>query len=134
VSRLLHHQKPPAPSNATRITTTIPTLIAQRIAIFAIRKKMASKTTPAITEIVVKLIDYVSSQWSVGNLGLPSSFCLLLAAYCLLSLVTGSYDSLDVSPNVKVAFNLHAQRIAGAYEILKNHIDNVLVKDLHISK
>ena len=93
---------------------------------------MASKTTPAITEIVVKLIDYVSGQW--GNLGSPSSFCLLLAAYCLLSLVTGSYDSLDVSPNVKVAFNLHAQRIAGAYEILKNHIDDVLVKDLHISK
>jgi hypothetical protein len=47
---------------------------------------MASKTTPAITEIVVKLIDYVSSQWSVGNLGLllRSAYCLPPTAYFLL--------------------------------------------------
>lgn len=48
---------------------------------------MANKTTPAITEIVVKLIDYVSSQWSVGQSGfavfvLPTACCLPLAASC----------------------------------------------------
>jgi len=69
VSRLLHHQKPPAPSNATRITPTIATLIAQRIASFAIRKKMTSRTTPAIREIVVKLMDQSvsSKQWKAAN-------------------------------------------------------------------
>lgn len=54
---MLHHQKMPAPTMATRITPTIANLIAQRIASLAIRKKMASKTTPAIRKIVVKVID-----------------------------------------------------------------------------
>ena len=39
VSRLLHHQKPPPPSNATKTMPMIATLIAQRIASLAIRKK-----------------------------------------------------------------------------------------------
>jgi hypothetical protein len=46
----------PAPIMATRITPTIANLIAQRIASRAIRKKMASRTTPAIRKMVVKLI------------------------------------------------------------------------------
>jgi hypothetical protein len=54
---LLHHQKPPAPNIATRITPTIATLMAQRIASFAIKTKIASKTTPAMMKMVVKLID-----------------------------------------------------------------------------
>lgn len=47
---------------ATRITPTIANLIAQRIASLAIRKKMASKTTPAIRKIVVKVIDASVAQ------------------------------------------------------------------------
>ena len=65
--RLLHHQKPPAPSSATMITPTIAILIIQRIASLAIRKKMISKTTPAIMKMVVKLIS-VGGQWSVVSL------------------------------------------------------------------
>lgn len=42
---------------ATIITPTIANLITQRIASLAIRKKMASRTAPAIRKIVVKLID-----------------------------------------------------------------------------
>jgi hypothetical protein len=57
VRRLLHHQKPPAPNNATKIRPTIATLIAQRIASLAIRKKITSKTAPPIRKIVVKLMD-----------------------------------------------------------------------------
>ena len=64
VSRLLHHQKPPAPNRATRITPTIATLIAQRTASLAIKKKMASKTTPAIMKMVVKVI---LNQWPVTS-------------------------------------------------------------------
>jgi hypothetical protein len=56
VSRLVHDQKPMAPSNATRITPTITTLLAQRIANFAIRKKITSKTAPAIIRVVVEVI------------------------------------------------------------------------------
>ena len=61
-SRLLHHQKPPAPSNASSITPTIATLIAHRIANFAIRKKMTSKTAPAIRKMVVKLMELAFEQ------------------------------------------------------------------------
>jgi len=65
-SRLLHHKKPAAPSNATSITPTIATLIAQRIANFAIRKKITSRTAPAITKIVVKLMDQAfESDYSI---------------------------------------------------------------------
>jgi hypothetical protein len=56
VRRLLHDQKPMAPSSAIRITPTIATLITQRIASLAIRKKMSSKIMPAITKMVVELI------------------------------------------------------------------------------
>jgi hypothetical protein len=55
VSRLLHHQKPP-PSNATRITPTITTLLAQRIAILAITKKITNNTAPAMMKVVVEVI------------------------------------------------------------------------------
>jgi hypothetical protein len=54
VKRLLHHQKPAAPSNARAMAPTIAARIAQRIASFAITKTMASKITPAIIEMVVK--------------------------------------------------------------------------------
>ncbi|MCA1607783.1 MAG: hypothetical protein LC775_20480, partial [Acidobacteria bacterium] len=56
VSRLLHHQKPPAPSSAIKITPRIAILMAQRIASFTTRKKITSKTTPAMMEMVVPLI------------------------------------------------------------------------------
>jgi hypothetical protein len=51
---LLHHQKIPAPAIAINITPTITKRSAQRSASFAIRMKIASKTTPAMMKIVVK--------------------------------------------------------------------------------
>jgi hypothetical protein len=42
---------------ATRITPTMANLIAQRIASLAIRKRIASRTTPAIREMVVKVMN-----------------------------------------------------------------------------
>ena len=49
---------------------------------------MASKTTPAITEIVVKLMTLVSSkQWAFVVAAVSNhlySFCSLLTVYCLL--------------------------------------------------
>jgi hypothetical protein len=63
---VLHHQKPPAPNNATRITPTIVNLITQRTANFAIKTKIASRTTPAIMKMVVKDIK-ISGRCAVGS-------------------------------------------------------------------
>jgi hypothetical protein len=51
------------------MTPIIANLIAQRIASLAIRKKMASRTTPAIRKMVVKVIgaSVVSRQSSVTS-------------------------------------------------------------------
>lgn len=68
------------------------------------------------------------------NHNLHLSFCPLPTAQCSLFLVTRSHHGLDVSANVKVAFKLDAQWIAGAHEIFKYHVDYVLVKDLHVAK
>jgi hypothetical protein len=68
VRRLLHHQKIPAPSKAISTTPTIVNLIAQRMASLAIKKNIASKTTPAIRKMVVKLIGNqcaVGSRWPI---------------------------------------------------------------------
>jgi hypothetical protein len=71
VRRLLHHQKIPAPSKAISTTPTIVNLIAQRMASLAIKKNIASKTTPAIRKMVVKLIGnqwaMCSGLWAVGG-------------------------------------------------------------------
>jgi hypothetical protein len=64
VRRLLHHQKPPAPSTAARIMPMNTALLSQRIAILAITKKMTSKTAPAMMKMVVKLIS-ISVQLAV---------------------------------------------------------------------
>jgi hypothetical protein len=62
---LLHDQKPTAPNTATRITPTIATLIIQRTASFAIKTKIANKTTQAIMKMVVKVIlkSVAGGQW-----------------------------------------------------------------------
>jgi hypothetical protein len=60
-----------------------------------------------------------SGLWEFGYLPFP---------------VAGLNDRLDISADVKVAFNLNAQRIAGLHEVLKNHVDHVLVENLYVSK
>ena len=83
VSRLLHAQKPKAPNIAIRITPTIATLIAQRTASFAITINIASKITPAIMKMVVKvMIDQwaakVTLLWIASFLDLDGSLELQL--------------------------------------------------------
>jgi hypothetical protein len=58
--RLPHHQNIPMPIKARRITPTIVTRAAQRIASLAIRKKIASRMVPAMMKIVVELISSLS--------------------------------------------------------------------------
>jgi hypothetical protein len=68
VRLLLHHQNAATPSTAIRMAPTIVSLMAQRIASFAIRKKIASRIMPAIRKMVVKVIrsvSVVSGPWSV---------------------------------------------------------------------
>src|SRR5687767_13252616 len=49
-------------------------------------------------------------------------------------LIAGPHDGLDISADVKIAFDLHTQRIARGDEVFENDIDDVLVKDLHVAK
>src|SRR5687768_10916497 len=49
-------------------------------------------------------------------------------------LIAGPHDGLNISADVKIAFDLHTQRITGGDEVFQNDIDDVLVKDLHVSK
>jgi hypothetical protein len=78
------------------------TLIAQRIASLAMKKKMTSRTTPAITNMVVKLMinqSPVASRQSpvtmVAHIAnsfsgpLPTALFVLLSAYCLLPTAFG---------------------------------------------
>ena len=46
--------------------------------------------------------------------------------------VACAHHSLDVSADVKVAFNLYAEWIAGGDEVFQDDIDHVLVEDLHV--
>ena len=46
--------------------------------------------------------------------------------------VSGAHYCLDVSADVKVAFDVYAQWIAGGDEVFQDDIDHVLVEDLHV--
>ena len=46
--------------------------------------------------------------------------------------VSGAHNSLDISADVKVAFNFYVQRIAGGDEVFQDDVDHVLVEDLHV--
>jgi hypothetical protein len=59
-SRFPHHQKIPTPINANMITPTMVSRAAQRMASLAIRKKIASRTAPAMMKVVVELISSLS--------------------------------------------------------------------------
>ena len=48
--------------------------------------------------------------------------------------VSGSHDCLDVSAHVKIAFDIHAQWIAGGDEVFQDDIDHVLVEDLNVAE
>lgn len=50
---------------AARIASTSAALIIQRIASLAITKKIASRITPAMMEMVVKDMKVVGDQWPV---------------------------------------------------------------------
>jgi hypothetical protein len=55
--------------------------------------------------------------------------------FCILSLrfgVTGAHDGLDVSTDVKVAFDVYAQWITGGDEVFQDDVDYVLVENLYV--
>jgi hypothetical protein len=69
VSWPLHHKKMPAPSKAIRIMPTMVNRRIQRIASLAMRRKIASNTTPAMMEIVVKSMGQLlgTDRWAVSR-------------------------------------------------------------------
>ena len=52
----------------------------------------------------------------------------------LLLGVGGPHDGFDISADVKVAFELHTQRIAGGDEVFQDDVDYMLVKDFHVAE
>ena len=48
--------------------------------------------------------------------------------------VTGAHNRLDVSADVKVAFDLYTQWITGGDEVFQDDVDDVLVEDLYVAK
>jgi hypothetical protein len=85
---------------------------AQRIASLAIRKKIASRMVPAMIKIVVELISscqlfVVSCQFLDFGLGFWSLNFELGTLNSLLP-ISRSYDGLDITAHVKVAFNIDA--------------------------
>ena len=66
-----------------------------------------------------------------------NSACLLPTGplptlHCSLPLVACPHHSLNVPSYVKVAFELHTQRITRLHEIFKNYVDHVLVKNFNV--
>lgn len=113
VKRLAHHKKPAPPSNEIRITPTITILTTNLTASLAMRTNTAASTMPPIIKIVV----------------------LLMGGECQSRLlVTGTNDRFYISSHVKIAFELNTQRITGTYEVIEDHVHDVLVKDLYIPK
>ena len=81
----------------------------------------------------------VSGQWAVlvgryFTRNFSGLFWPLVTGHWSLSYVSSSHNRLDVSANVEVSFNLNAQRVTGADKVLENHVDDVFMKDLHLSK
>ena len=62
-------------------------------------------------------------------LPLPTAYLRPPTAFC-----TRAHRRLDISAHVKVAFDLNAQRIAGFHKVFENHVDYMLVKNLHVAK
>src|SRR6185503_686483 len=52
----------------------------------------------------------------------------------LLLSVARANGRLDVPAHVEVAVDFNRERIAGVHEVFENHVDDVLVKDLHVAK
>ena len=69
----------------------------------------------------------ISGRWAVGGVrpGKGQWLSSCTARRPAHFFVSGPHDSLDISPHVKVAFNLDAQGIAGAYEVFQNYVDGV---------
>src|SRR5690349_19969651 len=49
-------------------------------------------------------------------------------------MITSPHDGVDVSAHMKIAFDIHAHRIARDDEFFENDGDDVLVKGLHVDK
>ena len=124
-----HPRHQPTEAPAISSTTRRPTkasFTASRKARRATNRKRAT-ATKAISPVVMAIVILEL----FGRAG-SSSFCLLLSAFCLL--VFRAHGRLDVAAYVKVAFDLHSNRIAGFHKVLEDHVDYVFVKDLHFAK
>jgi len=125
------HQPIEAPTtSSTTSTPTSASLSAMRSARRAISRNSAT-ATKATTPVVMAIVMCFEISYSAYCL-LPTAYCLLPTAYCLI--VFCPYGRLDIAAHVKVAGDLHASWIAGVHKVFEDHIDDMLVKNLHVAK
>jgi hypothetical protein len=68
---------------------------------------------------------------NVGSVALADAQTLSISG---IPFIIRSNDSFDISAHVKIAFDLDSQWVARLYEIFEDHVYDMLVKNLYITK
>src|SRR5262245_6357351 len=123
-SELNHCQVPTARTVKTR--STAKTFRAHLSAVFTMTQRI-TRATPTRSEYV-RVLSMVSNNRSWGIL----SDLFLLLPTAPAPVITRPHHSLDVSSDVKIAFNFHPQRITGSNKIFKDDVNHMLVENLYV--
>lgn len=101
------------------------TLKAHRSAALTITATM-TRATPA-SRAYVSVVSIFSNNRSYISYLTYCCSCLLPAP-----VITRAHDRLDISPHMKITFNLDAQRITSRNKVFQDDVDYVLVKDFDV--
>ena len=114
----------PAPTSNTKTSAiAAASFSASRIT----RRKIIRKIPPTITRRKTIATEVNADPFITAHCPLPTAHCLPLLVFRL-------HGRLDISAHIEVAFYFYVQRIAGVHEIFQDHVDDMLVKDLHVTK
>ena len=111
------HQAAVAPPSRTKTNaTTNAALIASR----RMMRAMNSNATPT------------TRRTRPVAIAVTTDVYLLLTAFG--PAITRAHGCFDVAAYVEIAFEFYAERIARVHKIFEDHVDDVLVKNLHVAK
>ncbi len=126
------HQPTEAPTiSSTTRTPTNTSFKARRKTRRATNRKSPT-ATKAIRPVVIAIVMLVTVPEVLQPKTSNAALCLLRTAFGFP--VARPHGRLDVSAHIKVAFDLHVDRIAGLHKVFEDHVDYVLVKNLHLAK